>query len=360
MLWADVKTWFSLPWAETLVSAAIALVVMLIVTQILIVVGRRLGKWRPTTSAVLSRAERPSRYLLPLIGLQAVWNSGPPELRPLGLIAHTNSVLLIAVVTWLGMRCIDGVGQSVLARHPLDMADNLQARSIATQTRVIARVLMFIVLLIGAASALITFPGVRQIGVSLLASAGMAGLVAGIAAKPVLGNLIAGLQIALTQPIRIDDVVIVEGEWGRIEEITGTYVSVRIWDERRLVVPLQWFIEHPFQNWTRVSADIIGSVFIWVDYRMPLSPLRAELERICKSAPNWDGRLALLQVTETSERAMQLRILVSSTNSSTNWDLRCLVREELVAFIQRDYPDYLPTVRATITTTEKSAVPVPD
>ena len=157
---------------------------------------------------------------------------------------------------------------------------------------------MSLVILVGLASALVTFPSVRQMGVSLLASAGVAGLVLGVAARPVLGNLIAGLQIALTQPIRLEDVVVIEGEWGRIEQIGSTFVVVRLWDERRQIVPLQWFIEHPFQNWTRESARITGAIFLWVDYRLPLEPLRGELERLCAGNEAWDGRLCKLQVTE--------------------------------------------------------------
>jgi hypothetical protein len=140
-------------------------------------------------------------------------------------------------------------------------------------------------------------------------------------------------------------VVIIEGEWGRIEEITGTYVVVRIWDERRLVVPLNYFIENPFQNWTRTTSQLIGSVFLWLDYRMPLEPLRAELQRLCKQAPQWDGRVCVLQVTDANERAMQLRVLVSSVDSGTGWDLRCLVREGLIAFVQANYPQHLPLRR---------------
>jgi small-conductance mechanosensitive channel len=191
-----------------------------------------------------------------------------------------------------------------------------------------------------------TFPSVRQIGASLLASAGVAGLVAGIAARPVLGNLIAGLQIALSQPIRLDDVVVIQGEWGRVEEITGTYVSIRIWDQRRLIVPLQWFIENPFTNWTRNSSQIIGTVFFFVDYRMPIAPLREELERILEHAPEWDGRVQVLQVTDATERSMQLRVLVSSFDSGLNWDLRCRVREGLLSFVQAAYPQHLPRTRA--------------
>jgi small-conductance mechanosensitive channel len=207
------------------------------------------------------------------------------------------------------------------------------------------------VLIFGIALILMTFPAVRQIGTSLLASAGLAGLAAGFAAKPVLGNLIAGLQIAISQPIRIDDVVIVEGEWGRIEEITGTYVVVKIWDERRMVVPLQYFIEKPFQNWTRSTSSIIGSVFLWVDYSVPLEALRAETRRLCEEIPHlWDGRVEVLQVTDTSDKAMQLRILLSSVDSSRNWDARCYVRERLITFVNNRYPECLPQLRAEMST----------
>lgn len=209
----------------------------------------------------------------------------------------------------------------------------------------LARTLDSIVVLIGGAMMLMTFPAVRQVGASLLASAGVLGIIAGLAARPVLGNMIAGLQIGLTQPIRLDDVVIVENEWGTIEEITSTYVVVRIWDQRRLVVPLAHWIEKPFQNWTRNSSELIGTVFLWVDYRMPLEPLRQELQRVCEAHPLWDKRVALLQVTDTTERAMQLRALVTAASSPAAWDLRCAVRESLIDFVQREYPQFLPTVR---------------
>ena len=191
-----------------------------------------------------------------------------------------------------------------------------------------------------------SFPAVRQVGASLLASAGVVGIVAGFAARPVLGNLIAGLQIGLSQPIRIDDVVIVEDEWGVIEEITGTYVVVRIWDQRRLIVPLQYWIEKPFQNWTRSTSELIGTVFLWVDYRMPLQPLRDALQRACEMSEHWDKRIALLQVTETDKHSMQLRCLVTSASAPAGWDLRCHVREYLIDFIQHEYPQYLPLQRA--------------
>jgi small-conductance mechanosensitive channel len=201
---------------------------------------------------------------------------------------------------------------------------------------------MFVVFLIGTGAALMTFRSVRQIGASLLASADVAGLVAGIAARPVIGNLIAGLQIAHTQPIQLDDVVIIEGQWGRIEEITAP-ASSSIWDERRLVVPLQWVIEHPFENWTRRQAALLGTVTLWLDYRVDLAPLREELKRLCEEAPEWDGRVALIQVVETTERAIQVRTLVTSDDASRSCDLRCRVRQALIYFLHRQQPDGLPS-----------------
>ena len=205
---------------------------------------------------------------------------------------------------------------------------------------------MTAVVMAGLAMVLMTFPGARQVGASLLASAGVVGLVAGIAARPVFSNMIAGLQIALAQPFRIDDVLIIEGEWGRVEEITGTYVVLKIWDERRLIIPLQWFIEHPFQNWTRTSSEILGTVFLYADYALPLEPLRAEFQRVLETAPEWDQRVSVLQLTDVTERTIQIRVLVSARSSGLAFDLRCRVREALVTFIQREYPDCLPQVRA--------------
>jgi small-conductance mechanosensitive channel len=204
------------------------------------------------------------------------------------------------------------------------------------------------VLVTGLAFALMTFPRARQLGASLLASAGVVGVVAGIAARSVFSNLLAGLQIAMGQPLRIDDVLIVEGEWGRVEEITSTYVVLALWDERRLIVPLQWFIDHPFQNWTRSTSNLLGTVMLWVDYTLPLEPLRAEARRLCEASKLWDRRVCLVQVTDASERAMQLRILVSAASSGAAFDLRCELREGLIAFIQRHHPEALPRLRAHI------------
>ncbi len=308
----------------------------------------RVARPYPLTTVILRHIDRPALCVFVIVGLEIVWWEAPDSLDHVALLRDAAAFALIGAITWLSVRSAAAIGEAIIAAHPLDTADNLQARRIHTQARVLARSVMVVIVIVGIGAALMTFPNVRQIGASLLASAGVAGLVAGIAARPVLGNLIAGLQIALSQPIRLDDVVVIQGEWGRIEEITGTYVSVRLWDQRRLVVPLQWFIENPFQNWTRSDAQIIGSVFLFVDYRMPLAPLREELARLVEAAPEWDGRVQVLQVTDATERSMQLRVLVSSQDSGLNWDLRCRIREGLLGFVQTHYPQYLPRARADV------------
>ena len=309
---------------------------------------RRITRGHIISSAVASRCWRPARTVLPLVALQLVWQGAPDSLPLIDQVRHFNALLLLAALTWLALRALNGVAQGVALRHTVDVADNLNARRIRTQTTLLVRVASFAALVAGLSLMLMTFPSARQFGTSLLASAGVVGIVAGIAARPVFSNLIAGLQLALAQPMRIDDVLIVQGEWGRVEEINSTYVVLKIWDERRLIIPLQWFIENPFQNWARSSAQIIGTMFVWVDYRMPLQPLRDAAQRACAAAPEWDKRLCLLQVVEAGEKSMQLRVLVTSADSSQNWDLRCKVREALVDFMQREYPQHLPLLRAEV------------
>jgi small-conductance mechanosensitive channel len=319
----------------------------------------RIARPHPLTSVVLRYIDKPSLFVLVILMVEGVLAEAPDTLNYIEPIRDVTAIALIAALTWLSVRSAAAIGEAIIRAHPLDSADNLQARRIHTQARVLARSVMILIVIVGTGGALMTFPNVRQVGASLLASAGVAGLVAGIAARPVLGNLIAGLQIALSQPIRLDDVVVIQGEWGRIEEITGTYVSVRLWDQRRLIVPLQWFIENPFTNWTRSSSQIIGTVFLFVDYRMPLAPLREELARIVESAPEWDRRVQVLQVTDGTERSMQLRALVSSPDSGLNWDLRCRVREGLLGFIQQHYPQYLPRTRAEVSAELETTVSEP-
>jgi len=333
------------PWTATAVAALVALLAALVAHRIAGVVLMRATRSMPLLHSVVSQCRAPAQLVLPALALQMVWQAAPDDLRFIGSVRHFNGLLLIAGITWLAMSAIGGAAAGMMARYPSDVADNLHARRVQTQTRVLARIAAFGALLAGISIMLMTFPGARQVGASLLASAGVVGIVAGIAARPVFSNLIAGLQIALSQPIRMDDVLIVKGEWGRVEEITGSYVVMRIWDDRRLIIPLQWFIDNPFENWTRTSSALLGTVFLNVDYGLPLAPLRAELERIVKDIPEWDGRVVKLQVTDTTERTMQLRILVTAQDAGRAFDLRCKVREALIDFLQREYPQHLPQLR---------------
>lgn len=348
------------PWAWTGFAAAVALLVVLLVMRIFRLAATRATSHHSVLGLIVRRTEVPLTFVVSMIALNVVLQAAPNDLTAIGPVRHGIGVTLIVAMTIFLLRCVRVAGEAIVAMNPYDAADNLRARSLLTQTKVLTRTLYGVILLIGTSIALMTFPGVRQVGASLLASAGIAGLAVGLAAKPVLGNMLAGLQIALTQPIRIDDVLVLEGEWGRVEEINGTYVVVAIWDQRRLVVPLQYFIEKPFQNWTRKTSQILGTVMLWVDYRLPVDPVRAEVTRLCEQDKDWDGRVGIVQVTDTSNSTMQLRVLLSSENSGRNFDLRCRVREGLIAFIAREYPLYLPHLRAEIMKGEApEAVPSP-
>ncbi|TFL18526.1 mechanosensitive ion channel family protein [Jannaschia formosa] len=296
----------------------------------------------------LLRVRRPLRIVgvVIAVGLVASATALPP--RVTDALEHMSLIAVIVVVGWFVLVAADVVSAHAMRKHRLDQADNLSARKFLTQLRILRRAVAIVMVILTAGAVLITFEGVREYGVSLFASAGAAGLVLGFAARPVLANLIAGIQIALTQPIRLEDVVIVEGEWGWIEEIYATYVVVRIWDWRRLVVPLSYFIEQPFQNWTRDSARIMGSVFWYVDYTVPLGEMRAEVERIISESRHWDGGVKVLQVVDTDKDTMHLRALMSSKDSPTNWDLRCEVREKVLDWVQRTHPQALPKLRAEL------------
>ena len=310
-----------------------------------------LNKWsenaKPGIRTVLIRRIRgPARVLLPLfiINLTAPLQNFPAAAQV--VLTQVFSILLILGMAWLAVRGVQSIGDIVLLRHDISAADNLKARAIHTQVDVLVKISLVIIAVIAVASMLMTFEAVRQVGVSLLASAGIVGIIVGFAAQRSLGTLFAGIQIAITQPIRVDDVVIVEGEWGRIEEITLTYVVVRIWDLRRLIVPITYFIENPFQNWTRTSAAILGTVFIYTDYTVPVEAVRAEFHRLLQQSKHWDGKVWGVQVTNAGERTVELRALMSAVDSGSAWDLRCEIREKLLFFLQKNYPDSLPRIRA--------------
>jgi small-conductance mechanosensitive channel len=264
------------------------------------------------------------------------------------LVRKILNVTITFTIAWLFMSVIN-VGKNLLLKQfDISSKDNLEARKLYTRFSILERIIFVIVIFIAVAAALMNFQSIRRIGISLFASAGIAGIIIGFAAQKLIGTFLAGVQLAITQPIRIDDVVIVEGEWGWIEEINLTYVVVRIWDKRRLIVPTTYFIEKPFQNWTRVSADIMGTVFIYTDYTVPLNKIRTELERLVRENENWDGKVVNLQVTDATETTVEMRILVSAKDSPSVWNLRVYLREKLIEYIKNNYPDCLPKSRLVI------------
>lgn len=300
----------------------------------------------PAFKQIASIIQYPFKVLIILIALTILRYQ-------LEIVQHLNLgqffyLLFLAVITWLVISVIKAVKVFILSGYNVGDADNLRARKVHTQIRVFERISVFLLLFISLSLALLSFESIREIGVSLLASAGIAGLIIGFAAQKSISMLLAGFQLALTQPIRLDDVVIIEGEWGRIEEITLTYVVVAIWDKRRLIVPVNYFIEKPFQNWTRKTAEILGSVFIYVDYGFPVDKLREFMKESLKNNPHWDGKVSVLQVTDCSEKSMQLRALASAKDSPSAWDLRVKLREDMIEFIRLNYPEYLPQSRLNI------------
>ncbi len=301
--------------------------------------------------ALLKYCQRPAFFLLLCLFLLPGLQSLPITESVHGWVEvsrQTVGLLLIAMIAWLVIRSTEVLEDVFIQRYDVSAKDNLTARKIHTQFSFFKKAIIVVVLIITVSCMLMTFEKVRQLGVSILGSAGIAGIVIGFAAQRSIATFIAGMQIAVTQPIRIDDVVIVEGEWGRIEEITMTYVVVRIWDLRRLVVPIGYFIEKPFQNWTRVSADLLGSVVLYVDYRVPVDKVRAYYLEIIEQSEKWDRKVACLQVVDCTDRAVQLRALMSAADASAAWDLRCEIREKLLGWLNTHYPDSLPRVRAEI------------
>jgi len=265
--------------------------------------------------------------------------------RYIKLVSHICTLVLIFALTWFCIVLLRAFKSGLMRKYDITADDNLHARRVFTQFTILERVIVFLIVVFAIGIALMSFDNIRAIGISFLTSAGIAGIILGFSAQKMLATLVAGIQIAITQPIRLDDVVIVEGEWGWIEEITLTYVVVRIWDKRRMVLPTTYFIEKPFQNWTRTTSEILGTVFIYTDFHMPVDALREELTQQLKSTPLWDGNVNVLQVTGASETGMEIRALMSSKNSPTSWDLRVFIREKLITFIQQNYPECLPRTR---------------
>lgn len=358
-----INTWAY--WQPIVISLGIiiaALIIGAIVFQIVFVILKKIAQRSESEyfMPIVTHWRRPLRAIF----LLALVNFVLPLLNMtqgvVDVLRHLLVLGLIAAVGWLAIMSIDVVRDIIIARHTLEQKDNLLARRIQTQIRILARIAAAAIYIITIASALMTFPKVQQLGVSILASAGIAGVVIGFAAQKSLGNLLAGIQIAFTQPIRIDDVVIVEGEYGVIEEITLTYVVVRIWDKRRLIIPINYFIENTFQNWTRVTSEILGTVYLYMDYDVDVDALREELKKILDNSEFWDGQAQGIQVTNNTEDSVEVRALMSATDAPTAWSLRCQVREKLIDFLQREYPESLPRTRVELEPKGRSNGRMPD
>jgi small-conductance mechanosensitive channel len=364
MAWAEAMVWTdwlseipALPahWHRVVISSALvagAIIAGLIAHRVAFAIFRRLDRHPSKLTQLLMRDCRaPLRLALPIYAIDLVTPllRFPSELAD--FLQHLLGLLEIAAITWLFIAAALALSESLIAHYQITETDEFRARRIVTQIRIFRRILLTIIAVLAVAIGLMSFRWGKELGGSILASAGIAGLAVGLAARPTVENLVAGVQLAITQPIRLEDVVIVENEWGWIEEITTTYVVVRIWDLRRLILPLTYFSQHSFQNWTRQSAELMGTVHLYVDYTVPVQAIRQELVRLTKGLPQWDGKVCVLQVTHATEHSLELRALVSAKNSSLLWDLRCAVREQLLEFVQRNYPQCLPKTRAELAST---------
>lgn len=336
---------------DSVTKIAILLISTIVVTTILyfivIAILRLLLTKQTSQAAVFSvnKFKRPTFFFLFIITSALLHSAFSVDVVMSNAFVKAYIVAFIISLTWFAINGIKIAKRLILLKYDINMEDNLEARKVETQLRVFERVLITVILIVAIASILMSFEEIRKFGINLLASAGIAGIIIGLAAQKSISNIIAGIQLALTQPMRIDDVLIVENEWGRVEEINLTYVVLRIWDQRRLIIPLSYFIDKPFQNWTRNNAEILGTVFLYVDYTVDVDLIRTELDKILKQTPLWDKRVGIVQVTNTTEKTMEVRVLVSAKDSPTAFDLRVLIREKLIVFLQNKYPNALPKIR---------------
>jgi small-conductance mechanosensitive channel len=336
-------------WLFSLVIFVAAVAAAVLVHRVLFrlatrIVASRDMFWR----SLVSRDEGSSRFAVIIVALAMASRLAPLTPEQSAVLSQVLLVCFIVLVARVARTALHIWTTIYLRRFKLDADDNLLARKHVTQARILQRVTATIITVVGISTALMTFESVRQYGVSLLASAGAAGIIAGLALQPLLKNVFAGIQLAVTQPIRIDDALLVEGEWGNVEEITSTYVVMRLWDWRRMILPLSYFIEHPFQNWTREDATLIGTVMIYLDYRVPVAVVRKKVEEIVAASQVWDKRVVAVQVTDFRERTLELRILASAPSAGRAFELRCEIREKLIAFLQEHHPEALPRQRAEI------------
>ena len=345
-------------WAVVTFVVALACLLAWGVHALLHLLVCRFFRHRAAAQDVLIRTKAITRYGLIVLGVSALL-----PLAPLPRVAADSAqrVLLAAFIIlagWLTIVSLNIILDRYSRHFRINSADSLMARKARTQVALLKRALDLLLVLLTAGFALMSFDSVRQFGVSLFASAGVAGIAVGLAARPVLGNLIAGMQIAITQPIRLGDVLVIQDNWGTVEEISSTYVVLKIWDWRRLIIPLSYFFDNPFENWTRSSSSLIGTVMLYVDYAVPVDAVRARLTEIVRESHLWDGQVVSLQVTDTREETVELRALVSAKDSGAAFDLRCEVREKLVSFLREQHPEALPRRRQQVVAPERGGPPL--
>lgn len=343
--WYESLTHLSFPIIHLSVGLLVGLLVAWIISLILTQANNR-SKF-DDLKYFEKRTRAPLKLLLPILSIfVALSYAGDTEWTE--HLMRTARVMLILASAYFLIMCTYVLQDIFKDRYDIGKEDNHRERKILTQLNFMQKVVIILIVMVTLAILLLNFEAGRKYGETLLTSAGVASIIIGLAAQKTLSNFFAGIQIAFTQPIRIDDAVVVEGEWGWIEEINLTYVVVRVWDWRRLILPITYFVEKPFQNWTRTKGEIIGTVFLRLDYNAPIAILRKKLEEIVKDEPNWDGQVVNLQVTETQDYTIQVRALVSARNSPMAWDLRCSVREKLIAFLQEEHPYCLPVQRVQL------------
>jgi len=341
-------------WAELLIVIALALLLGRILASVVLKIIGYTSKRRKNLfwESIHRNINRPLFWLLPVLVALIALNAIPLETNFSSRAALLLEIGMYIFSGWALVEMTDVVEDLVRNQFRINQPDNLEERKIITQFQYIKKILTIIVFFVVVSFVLLQFETVRELGKGILTSAGVAGIIIGLAAQKSIANLLAGFQLAFTQPIRIDDIVIVEGEWGRIEEITLTYVVVKIWDERRLVVPLNYFNEKSFQNWTRRSSQLLAYVYLYMDYRVPMDAMRQKLTSILEQTGLWDERVNKIQVTDSKLDTVEVRTLMSARNASDAWDLRCLVREEMIQFLQEEYPDSLPRTRVELPQSE--------
>ena len=335
-------------------TLAVAVLAAVVLSQLVHLAVRRPAATRPVLGDMSRRGRRPFGLALVLMAVTVVTDGTGPGASVPHAVTQVVHLALIGVVAWLVVVLAFVVEDLALARYRVDVADNRRARRVRTQVSILRRLTVAVVVVVAVGSMLLTLPGARAAGTSLLASAGLISVVAGLAAQSTLANVFAGIQLAFTDAMRVDDVVVVQKEWGRIEEITLTYVVLHVWDDRRLVLPSTYFTTTPFENWTRRNADLLGTVEFDLDWTAPFDEMRDQLRRVVEATPLWDERLAILQVTDAVGSFVHVRVLVSGVDGPTVFDLRCHVREALVRWLQAEQPSALPQLR-----TATAAIPHP-